>query len=196
VRRRRLFNIVAAISLLLFLGTAVMWGQSYRVLRSVQWSHLDEGSNGSDWTGYGVILGGGDLAFYRVRTVNDTTIDRVRAIDATGGLNFSSDVMQSEWNPPDLGPRFWNRIGFAMQRSRGMRASGPQPPTVFNQDIGMVHAPAWVVAVSAALLPLVWVRGWRRQRRRARLGLCQTCGYDMQATPERCPECGTVAGVG
>src|SRR5205085_5910257 len=53
--------------------------------------------------------------------------------------------------------------------------------------------PCWVVCSFFAIAPALRFRAWRRRRRMLVEGTCQTCGYDLRATPGRCPECGTAA---
>ena len=50
-----------------------------------------------------------------------------------------------------------------------------------------------VVTILTALPFLILLNRRYRIRRRLARGLCGVCGYDLRATPARCPECGAVA---
>jgi uncharacterized paraquat-inducible protein A len=55
----------------------------------------------------------------------------------------------------------------------------------------LVILPYWFLFLVAVLLPSWWA--WKRFHlagRRAE-GYCPTCGYDLRASRDRCPECGT-----
>jgi hypothetical protein len=52
--------------------------------------------------------------------------------------------------------------------------------------------PYWLVALATGLWPVVWVRRSGQVRRQQQLQerVCPTCGYDLRASTDRCPECG------
>jgi hypothetical protein len=62
-----------------------------------------------------------------------------------------------------------------------------------SERIWAFVAPSWLVALMAGTLPAVSLVRLHllRRKRRPRVGVCRRCGYDLRATPERCPECGT-----
>ena len=74
----------------------------------------------------------------------------------------------------------------------------------FHSDVGTPKSwgrserdlimPDWFIAATCVVLPYRAVRRWRAARRKRLAGRCRRCGYDLRATPGRCPECGTAAG--
>ncbi len=76
----------------------------------------------------------------------------------------------------------------------------PQAPLRNGQTARtlITYAPAYLFVLPAAGL-LIWrlqkFRAYRTRRYRSENSLCLHCGYDMRASPARCPECGRAAAM-
>jgi hypothetical protein len=57
-------------------------------------------------------------------------------------------------------------------------------------DVRLGSASHWLLIAPLLVLPAARTAAWLRRLARRRHGQCPSCGYDLRATPERCPECG------
>jgi hypothetical protein len=75
----------------------------------------------------------------------------------------------------------------------------PGPATQLKYGLRAVAVRWWVIVAASAIVPLLWgwrAGVWRRRMRKEsaqKTSRCLVCGYDMRATPGRCPECGSEA---
>jgi hypothetical protein len=179
-----------ALSLILFAATAILWTRCFLTPGPNRWNtaHYD-----------GISLSRSDVS--SARAVNR----EVRLWSYSHGLHLIWDTnVYNAALPPDpvtlREAHEWRRdgplsgglhdteprtLGWRLRRILGH--GGP-----ISQDALRVSVPYWFLLPTLAALPATWVVRRSSHRRRKRLGHCATCGYDLRATPERCPECGKV----
>ncbi|MCH8970144.1 MAG: hypothetical protein IIA66_13630 [Planctomycetes bacterium] len=56
----------------------------------------------------------------------------------------------------------------------------------------LIAFPLWIPALlSGSVVFCIYYLPRHRRRKRKKLGLCMKCGYDLRASKDRCPECGS-----
>jgi hypothetical protein len=183
--KRRPFAIVAALLLLPCVAVCVPWARIYAVEDMVVWQ-----GTGAAWSA--VSAQGWVVVEWNRSNWSGLPAERYglryeRASPPTRAI--AAQIYALSVGPRDTWVhRQWRGFAYTYWRS-----------WVGGNSIGTLVLPFWAVA-GAALLPLLAGlvgRAYARVRRRrcVRRGRCPSCGYDLRASPERCPECGEPAQV-
>lgn len=171
---RWVFNGLAALSLLLWVATIVAWIRSefYYDKYFQETVHRDTGNMIARM----VITDDGRLVLY----VEHNNIKYFKYPDKIwgGGWTHNESLPASKGLPHGE----WDDVRWYWYSNKWFRPG-------FGKWLLIVRI--WTIVVLTALLPLIWL--WQSRRHGPAPGFCATCGYDLRATPERCPECGTIA---
>jgi hypothetical protein len=186
--KRWLFNFVAVASLVLCLVTLMLWGLGF-------WKAFQIG-----WVGDWSLVGFSERSLIGVRVIEDGGPSNV---GWSWGSYPSPGYDAGLWSELKVFPSYGlPMLGIAYERyltpTRASWAVNRRPYPGWrygNRPIHSFYAPHWLLFLITLVLPAVWAIRFRGARNAYRIGLCPICGYDLRATPDRCPECGTVSKV-
>ncbi len=168
--KRWLFNIAAGVSLLGCVAITLLWVRSYWV--------IDEFPDRS--------------AMPRNQPVPDSDHWHWLASSSRGriclGLTFGKfGLARYRATPSDSLLNYWREY----KGSKLVNVNGKQYFMWFEDEWSIVF-PHALALLLMGILPAVTVFRFFRRRDEKPFMCCRKCGYDLRATPERCPECGTL----
>lgn len=124
------------------------------------------------------------------RLINDKFDFQWRA-DAAQSLDPTRQMLRQRFGQPN---RTTRRLSLMPEFQFSPTGAGWSA----SQGGDLYEAPLSELTFAYAMLPLFWLALHLYRRRRKATDpaavKCGTCGYDMRATPGRCPECGNVRG--
>jgi hypothetical protein len=191
--RRRLFNLMTALSLLVLAAVCVLWARSYASGDAVE-RYVGQQYRQADWNVADTFYSSGGAVLW----VHSRHPDRYGPP--------VSEVVRWQWFHPRSALQLQDN-DLALRRSPVARpVAGVYTDLSFNRDtfarqwredgfsVEVPHRSlALVFAILSAVVPARALVGRLRRSRRSRRGCCATCGYDLRGTRDRCPECGAPA---
>jgi hypothetical protein len=179
---RHIVAVLTLLCLLLCIALAALWLHSYR-MEGRLWYSPARGVN------YRLAVGAGSIILSRSVLSGRTSGEFSDDFDRPPGRSL-------EWRhrtgppvspfTPEGSPRLVQWLGFDyLARDVGR-------PSFGTLAFRRVVLPMWLPVLLAALPPAIALARRERRRRRTLKGLCPRCGYDLRASPGRCPECGRI----
>jgi hypothetical protein len=184
--RRKLFTLAAVASAVLCIALCVLWVRSYwyedyAIRGSASGVRTFRSREGT------IVLSINDVP-YMHSSWQSGLIDRNRP----WGLPSPSSPAPAWEHLYRLG--FTHRYSVAAPNAnataRFAAIGRPVPPMTHLRYIGV---PYWLMVALLGAGPVLRIVASFARRRRQHRGYCRTCGYDLRATPDRCPECGAAA---
>lgn len=172
-KRSWIFTILAAASLLIAVLISVLWVRVLWTADQLRW-----GTRGID-----TKVGSASGVLYIERSGGWSADPRdQRAFEWSSSRSRIVSVSSDHW------------VGFKLLGFAWVRYSLVVAPRSSPTYLWFVSIPYWFLWCTSVTLPISWIV----RRRKALIGyfrkpdgVCKSCGYDLRATPDRCPECGT-----
>jgi len=192
--RRRLQQILFDCSVSLLILWSLLWiWSSFEGLMGIREKHVysrnDRSAVAPDIErieSAGFTIANGRLGLMR-RT--QTYGDRLRTPRRAG------EEVRWRWTIPSdtywEGPAWWQRIGFVFNSQTRLLPPATSLTNPPDRSLS-IAVPFWFLMILAALLAIPRLTRRVERDRRVAAGCCTRCGYDLRATPEKCPECGAI----
>jgi len=201
--KRRLFNLLAGLSLMLCAATAMAWVSSYWVTGFIGRRTLDPRLDNPRRESAGLWSGRGGIGYVKSQQLFPPRVDLLREektlvwqMPTDGRLHWLVTTKYTQYPFVAIPPLPGDRWGFCFHH---FDSTAPPPWKTDGSQLRRWRLTAEVVPYGLpfflfAVWPTLYFapRLFHRLRiaRRTRRGLCTVCGYDLRATVERCPECG------
>jgi hypothetical protein len=197
---RRLFNIGAALSLVLCLAIIFIWARSYwiggegwifashPIPLSLPYRDSKTYAVKTEWGAQRQIVV--SKGSFQVLDAQHPSLVRGRiGLGPVGHQRGMSIIYPTNsvgsFTPP--GQARWSVPGIDLF----VRPAWTDGQYTMFSGLNSVIVSLWLPALASCFLPAWWLRGWRRSRRGRRRDHCPTCGYNLAGnTTGVCPECG------